>query len=90
MDTTDKYIDVDYDEESDVLYISLGKPRPGIVLEDDNGRLIRIDPKTNEMIGITLLDLKEHYALTSIEDIQEVAKNIVQETANNFFSINKS
>jgi uncharacterized protein YuzE len=50
-----------YDEKSDVLYISFDSPRPGISNEVDEGNLVRTDPKTDEIIGITIIDFKERY-----------------------------
>ncbi len=53
--------EVRYDKAADVLYISFGKPRPGLTSEVNEGDLVRIDPDTNEIVGITILDFKERY-----------------------------
>ena len=50
-----------YDDQADVLYISFGDPCPGIAVELNNGDLVRVDPYTDEIVGITLLDFKERY-----------------------------
>ena len=48
---------MDYDEESDVLYISFGKPREAEdTLEVEDGVIYRITD--NEVIGITITDFK--------------------------------
>ncbi len=52
---------IKYDDFSDVLYISFGNPSPGIADEIVKGDLIRINPITNEIVGITILDFKERY-----------------------------
>jgi len=52
---------VRYDKANDVLYISLGNPRPGLTSEVNEGDLVRIDPDTNEVIGVTILDFKKRY-----------------------------
>ena len=53
-----KKLDIDYDDEADVLYISFGKPR-----EADNGMLLDNDVilryKRKELIGITVIGFKE-------------------------------
>jgi hypothetical protein len=41
----------DYDEEDDVLYLSVGKPRPAI-------GVVRYDETANEMVGLTVIGLK--------------------------------
>lgn len=55
-----KRLDVSYDEEADVLYLSFGKPKPaddGIMLDND----VILRYKENELIGITVLGLKERF-----------------------------
>jgi len=52
---------VNYDISADVLYISFGSIRPGIAIEVHSGDFIRIDPYTDEIVGITLLNFKERY-----------------------------
>jgi len=50
-------IDLDYDEESDVLYISFGKPREAEdAIEVEDGIIYRI--ANNEVVGITITDFK--------------------------------
>ena len=52
-----KKIDLDYDEEADVLYISFGKPREAKdSVEVEDGIIHRI--ADNEIIGITITDFK--------------------------------
>jgi len=50
-------IDLDYDEEADVLYISFGKPREAKdSVEVDDGIVYRI--ANNEVVGITITSFK--------------------------------
>ncbi|MDI6905467.1 MAG: DUF2283 domain-containing protein [Candidatus Bathyarchaeia archaeon] len=50
-------IDLDYDEEADVLYISFGKPREAKdSVEVEDGVVYRI--ADNEVVGITITDFK--------------------------------
>lgn len=48
-----------YDEEEDILYISIGEPKPSITKEIDEGILIRHDIKTKKITGVTILDYKD-------------------------------
>ena len=50
---------IDYDTLADVLYISCDNPRPGIAIEVGQGNLVRVDPYTDEIAGITILDFRE-------------------------------
>jgi uncharacterized protein YuzE len=50
-------IDLDYDEEADVLYLSFGKPREAKdSVEVEDGVVYRI--ADNEIIGITITNFK--------------------------------
>jgi uncharacterized protein YuzE len=47
--------DIDYDREADVLYISFGPPRPAVGLEPEEGLVLRLDPETDELVGVTIV-----------------------------------
>ena len=49
---------ISYDAEADVLYVSFGKPRRAEGMDIGDGTILRIDPDTEEIIGITILDFK--------------------------------
>jgi len=50
-------IDLDYDEEADVLYISFGEPRESKdSVEVEDGVIYRL--ADNEVVGITIIDFK--------------------------------
>jgi len=51
-----------YDRSADVLYCSFGEPRPAISVEEDNGVVLRLDPDTDELIGITIVDFFKRFA----------------------------
>ena len=59
---------ISYDEEADVLYISLGSAQPAIALETGDGDLMRVDPETDELVGITVLDFKEKHLERGYEE----------------------
>lgn len=48
-------ITFDYDEDADVLYASVGPPRPAISREEAECVLIRRSPKTRELVGFTII-----------------------------------
>jgi uncharacterized protein YuzE len=51
-------IDWDYDEEADVLYLSVGEPRPAISIDLGEGIVARYDESQNEVVGLTVLGLR--------------------------------
>jgi uncharacterized protein YuzE len=66
----DKVTQVLYDKESDVLYLSIGDPRPAISREIGDDVLLRVDPDTEEVVGLTILNLSSRFA--SIETPQSL------------------
>jgi len=48
----------DYDEEGDVLYISVGEPRPAVTIDLGESILARYDEKEREVVGITILNVR--------------------------------
>ena len=48
----------EYDEEADVLYISVGKPRPAIGTDIGDGTIVRYDKKKKEVVGLTILGFR--------------------------------
>jgi uncharacterized protein YuzE len=48
----------DYDEEGDVLYISVGEPRPATTIDLGESILARYDEKEKEVVGITILNVR--------------------------------
>lgn len=56
MNVRKNRITVDYDREHDVLYVSLGKPKPSYCDDDIEGVLIRRTMDTNRLSGVTIMD----------------------------------
>jgi len=50
-----------YDKEGDVLDISLGEPKEAISKEIEDDLFIRVDPNTNEIIGISILNFEKWF-----------------------------
>lgn len=48
----------DYDEEADVLYLSVGEPRPAVGVDIGEGVVARYDEDNREVVGVTLIGLR--------------------------------
>jgi uncharacterized protein YuzE len=53
----EKMTQILYDKNADVLYLSIGDPRPAISEEIGDDILLRRDLETNEVVGLTVLNL---------------------------------
>jgi uncharacterized protein YuzE len=51
-------INWDYDEEADVLYLSIGEPRPAVGVDIGEGVILRYDEAGREVVGITMIGLR--------------------------------
>ena len=67
-------LEISYDAGSDVLYISIGEPRPGIATECNDGDFIRTDLATNEVVGITLLDFRERFIQFPPDELEKAVQ----------------
>ena len=52
----------DYDAEADVLYLSVGKPRPAVGEDIGQGVVLRYDRNANELVGLTIIGLRARLA----------------------------
>ena len=48
----------DYDEDADVLYLSLGEPQPAVGVDIGEGVIVRYDEACQEVVGLTVLGLR--------------------------------
>jgi len=46
-----------YDAEADVLYLSVGEPRPALGIDIGDGVVVRYDETAREVVGVTLIGL---------------------------------
>ncbi|HKN19546.1 MAG TPA: hypothetical protein VJW95_07100 [Dissulfurispiraceae bacterium] len=53
----------DYDEEADVLYTSIGEPQKALGVDIGEGEVVRYVEATGEVVGLTLIGLKERLVL---------------------------
>lgn len=49
----------DYDGEADVLYLSVGEPRPALGMDIGQGVIVRYNEQTKEVVGLTIIGMKE-------------------------------
>src|ERR1035441_2851887 len=54
-------LEISYDGEVDVLYLSIGKPRVADTIEDRDGLLLLKDLSTSELVGVTVLDYDQKF-----------------------------
>lgn len=50
-----------FDKKGDVLDIAIGKPEKAISRELDNDIVVRLDPKTKEIVGFTILNFEKRF-----------------------------
>lgn len=48
-----------YDEDADVLYISIGEPQPALSNDTGDGVIVRYREDTKEIVGMTIIGLKQ-------------------------------
>jgi len=66
---------LEYDQDTDVLYLSVGEPRRAISREVGDDVLLRLDPETGEIVGLTILNLSTRGTLDKLPiqvDLREV------------------
>jgi len=52
---------VSYDRDADAAYLSFGVPRPSVTEELDDYVLVRRDPATREVRGITITNFTQYF-----------------------------
>jgi len=55
------HVNLDYDEEADTLYLSVGEPREAMGMDVGEGTIVRYDEKTKEVVGVTLVGLRGRF-----------------------------
>ncbi len=63
----------DYDQDADVLYMSIGTPRAAIGVDIGDGLVLRYDESRQEVVGLTVIGLRERLARNL--DASEQASN---------------
>jgi hypothetical protein len=57
-----KELKLKYDRAVDVLYCSFGDPTPALSVEHEDGVVVRLNPDTEEIVGITVVDFFKRFA----------------------------
>lgn len=57
----DKVTQLFYDRDADVLYLSIGEPRRAISREVGDDVLLRVDPDTDAVVGLTIMNLSARF-----------------------------
>lgn len=53
-----EHVNWNYDEEADVLYLSVGEPKPAVGVDIGEGIVARYDEENKEVVGVTLIGLR--------------------------------
>jgi len=56
-----KGVQFHYDREADVLYLSVGKPQRAKTIEIGEDFILRLHPRTGEVVGVTIIDFSRHF-----------------------------
>ena len=51
-----------YDKEGDVLYLTIGEPHEAVSREMGNDVLLRVEPKTDKIVGLTVLNFVSRFS----------------------------
>ena len=50
-----------YDYETDILHVALGAACPAISIEQEADVFLRVDPDTDELVGLTILNFSKSF-----------------------------
>ena len=67
----------DYDEEADVLYLSVGEPQPAVSVDIGEGVILRYDEARKEVVGLTLIGLRARL-LKGLADTCRIARHVLR------------
>lgn len=68
----------DYDAEADVLYVSVGTPRPAEGVDIGEGVILRYDRAERELVGLTVVGLRARL-LTGLAQSSEAEAPVVRD-----------
>ena len=63
-----KTFNLKYDPETDILHLAFGKAKSAISVEQAPEVFVRINPKSQEIVGLTVLGFKQNF-LNQKQDI---------------------
>lgn len=56
-----KMVKFSYDREADVMYLCVGRPQKARTVEIGQDFILRLDPKTRRVVGLTIVDFSKHF-----------------------------
>jgi uncharacterized protein YuzE len=78
MASTERPIEIAYDERADVLYASIGAPQQAVSYEVSEDLLLRYVPPGRELVGITIMNFSRHYPLDGSQSLLSHANSIIR------------
>lgn len=63
-----KSFNLKYDPQTDILNVAFGKARKAVSVEQQPEVFVRLDPQTQEIVGLTVLGFKQNF-LSQKQDI---------------------
>ena len=87
MASKDNTLDLDYDEQNDVLYASLGSPQAALSYEISKDVWLDYIPPDRTVVGLTVLNFLKQYPVTSREALLEEARSIAQDLFQRYPSV---
>jgi hypothetical protein len=79
MATCEEHIDINYDEQNDVLYASVGVPQAALSYEMTKDIWLDYVPPNHTVVGITVLNFLQHYPIAERSQLWTTAKAVVEE-----------
>ena len=71
------HIQLSYDDSADVLYVSFGKPQRAKTDPITDADLVRYNPQTQEVVGVTIIAYKERYNASEPNTYSQALKSII-------------
>jgi uncharacterized protein YuzE len=87
MASKDNILDLDYDEQNDVLYASLGSPQAALSYEISKDIWLEYIPPNRTVIGIMILNFLKYYPVTNRDKLLEMARTIVHDLLQKYPSV---
>jgi hypothetical protein len=87
MASQDNTLDLDYDEQNDVLYASLGSPQAALSYEISKDIWLDYIPANRRVLAVTVLNFLEHYPVANRDTVLQEARTIVQDLLQRYPSV---
>jgi len=68
-------INWDYDEDADVLYLSIGEPQPAVGIDIGEGLVLRYDEGRRQVVGLTLIGLQARLQKSLSASLERAIQN---------------